>query len=170
MDEAVEGEKIVMGKASKVKGSNFERRIAKIIAAKYGVDWKEFLPRTPGSGGFQWKGDVTAQRGFEEEFPYHVECRDRNNVWSLGQLFKNPKKCILVRWYQESERQSDGKPVLLVFKESFSPIYVMVDELLLDSSTNKTELKVFDGERLLVVLLLDDFLDILVEEEGNIDD
>jgi len=150
-----------MGKLSKRKGSEFERKVAKLIAEAYGVDWKEFLPRTPASGGLQWKGDLIPLKEFKEIFPYYTECKHQER-WSWYQLFTNPSKSPLLEWFHKAEKESKGSSVLLVFTKDRAPVFVMVSELLLSFYSNVTELKVFDGEKFLAVLLLDDLLKFLV--------
>lgn len=85
-----------MGKASKIKGSTFERRVAGEIlkAAGKGFDKKDCY-RTPMSGGHPYTGDsdLVISKRLRRFFPFIVECKHRK-TWKLEQMFTMPKSFV----------------------------------------------------------------------------
>ncbi len=62
---------------SKRKGSTYERLIAKKFEDAYGIPFC----RTPQSGGFHWKGDITPQKDLDRsQWQWSVECKNNKNL------------------------------------------------------------------------------------------
>ncbi len=62
---------------SKRKGSTYERLIAKKFEEAYSMAFC----RTPQSGGFIWKGDITPQRDQDRiNWRYSIECKNNKNL------------------------------------------------------------------------------------------
>lgn len=83
-----------LGKRSKRKGGNYERKIAKIFKSKLGIE----LYRTPLSGGFaksknrgnDFKGDIVPlEDGIE--FKLHIEAKD-HKTWKLQEWINQAKE------------------------------------------------------------------------------
>lgn len=110
---------------SRVKGSEYERKIAKILGAWY----EEEFHRVPASGGLRWgkdnrvAGDITTP--VESKFPFTVECKKREE-WDLEQILKGTGE--IEKWWQQSVNDSDRVDTLpfLVFSKNFAPDYVMI--------------------------------------------
>lgn len=110
-------EKSKKGKRSKVKGSNYERKIAKIFKEKLNVD----LVRTPLSGGFMkraeehsLKGDLTCLER-DKQFILHVECKD-HKTWKLKEWINQaeedcPKDKIPIIVFHKHQEIENGKRV-----------------------------------------------------------
>lgn len=127
------------GKASKRKGANYERKIAKVFKEKYNVD----LVRTPQSGGFakkstkasDFRGDITC---LDEtvDFKLHIECKDQ--------------KTLKIRdWVQQSQEDCPNGKVPLV-------IYHLPQVI--------KEGKVVSKSGQYVTLRLEDFLDLVPKD------
>lgn len=106
-----------LGKRSKVKGSNYERLIAKKFKEKYGLE----LVRTPQSGGFakkisskDFKGDVVLLDD-TKDFKLHIEA-------------KCQKTLSVPKWLSQAEEDCvEGKIPLVVFhKHNSSQDYVVL--------------------------------------------
>ncbi len=62
---------------SRRKGSTYERLIAKKFEDAYGLAFC----RTPQSGGFHWKGDITPQKDLDRaKWTWSVECKNNKNL------------------------------------------------------------------------------------------
>jgi hypothetical protein len=142
-------------KTGKQKGSNYERKIAKILKAAWNIE----LVKTPISGGWgkmKTSGDITAE---DRNFPFSIECKKQEG-WSFEQLFKSPEKCELNKWWSQALDQGykDDKIPLLIFSRNFQPNYIrfrMEDELI----TEFAEVCISDGvESPSTIMLLDEFL------------
>lgn len=117
---------------SRTKGNTFERKVCKLLNAKFNT---EEFQRSPGSGAFgtthtlpaylQIHGDIITP----SNFLWTIECKKGYNKISLGDLFS--KDCEIYKFYQQAERacskslkeplliiQQDRKDVLCVFKSS----------------------------------------------------
>ncbi len=71
-----------LGKANRLKGTNYERKVARKMTELTGQNWR----RTPYSGAGHIPGDVMR---LPDPFPYEIELKNRNDV-SLLRAFKNP--------------------------------------------------------------------------------
>lgn len=82
------------GKRSKVKGSSYERKIAKILKDKFKIEFH----RTPQSGGFaksknrgnDFKGDIVPLED-DLDFKLHIECKDQK-TWKLNDWLNQAKE------------------------------------------------------------------------------
>ena len=110
---------------SKEKGSEFERRIARILS-KW---WGEEFHRTPGSGGLHWKkdnrvaGDIVAPMG--SNFPFSIENKKWED-WEIIQLLKGTGD--IENWWKQCEGDAIrvSKEPLLIFTKNYAPIYMMM--------------------------------------------
>lgn len=141
-------EKKKTGVNSKMKGSTFERGIAK----KFTEWWNkgglvgEFY-RTPASGGLRWlaRDDVIGDLCTPEGFGFIIECKNQE-AWDFKELFQQVflvKKPDLIKkgknkgkprnprgladfWYQAcDEARRAGKEPLLVFTRNHYKVFVM---------------------------------------------
>ena len=131
-----------LGKRSKVKGSNYERDIAKKFKSAYGAD----LVRTPQSGGFakksvkadEFRGDiVSADESIE--LALHIECKCQK-TWSLPTWLKQA----------ESDKPQGKTPVVIFHQHGTSNDYVAMslkdffelvprDKVLIETATTTCE-------------------------------
>jgi Holliday junction resolvase len=94
----------VGGRASRSKGANAERELAKIIGDRLGVEMR----RTPLSGGMKWKGDIVGWPG------YHVEA-------------KRQERLSIPAWVEQAEGDCpDGCVPLVAFRRSREPWRVVI--------------------------------------------
>lgn len=107
----------------KAKGSEYERKIAKLLAKWSGME----LRRTPLSGGWarqnpRASGDIVCITG--DDFPLHVECKDQESYsWETALHGKGP----LVDWWDQTIRTCpEGKIPVLVFSRAYYDDWVMI--------------------------------------------
>lgn len=157
---------------SKHKGSEYERKIARILGAWYGEEFH----RVPQSGGLRWgddtrvAGDITTH--VDSSFPFTVECKKREE-WTLEQLLKGTGD--LESWWAQSINDSERVNLLpmLIFSKNFSPNYIMLQESvfskLLDWKNRHLPFNYFivgkTGEGQRVVCVLESFLDFVCKED-----
>jgi hypothetical protein len=105
------------GKGARAKGASYERKIAKILEERTGVE----LERTPLSGGFAKANSSTALKGDINtidpliDLHLHIEC-------------KNQKKWALKKWYEQARSDCPkGKKPIVVFHEDRGKDYVMIE-------------------------------------------
>lgn len=106
----------------KKKGSNFERKVARLLTQWCGVEFH----RTPGSGSLHWgkdtrvRGDIVPPIDFY--FPFSVEVK-KHEGWSIEQIL-NYKGEFFSWWGQcVHDALETNKTPLLVFSKNRSPIY-----------------------------------------------
>lgn len=110
-------EKSKKGKSSRIKGGNYERKIAKIFKDKLGID----LVRTPLSGGFLKKAEIHAVKGDitylggDKDFLLHIECKNQK-TWKLkewiGQAVEDcPEGKIPIVIFHQNQKVEGGKRV-----------------------------------------------------------
>lgn len=91
---------------SKQKGNAWENTIAKQIRAKFipaEFDAKtahNLVHRTPMSGGHVEKGDLIIKPPIWYDFPWFIECRNRQS-WSWKNVMERPDDSVIVRWFIE---------------------------------------------------------------------
>ena len=102
-----------LGKANKLKGGNYERKIARSISSATGYRWK----RTPYSGAGHISGDVFC---LDFEFPFVVELKNRRDL-SLLKVFKNPSVVskYLTGW------KLDEECTILIFNDAGTDICIV---------------------------------------------
>lgn len=110
---------------SKAKGSDYERKIAKVLGDWYGEEFH----RTPASGGLHWKednrvaGDIVTPPG--STYPFVTELKKRES-WEFFHLLKGTGEMEKF-WQQVSnDAARTGLKPLLVFSKNFSPDYTMM--------------------------------------------
>lgn len=107
-----------VAKYSRIKGSNYERKICKLLT-KW---WDKPIYRTPISGGSHWKGDGVTM---DPDFPFHLECKNRQS-WKFEDLFRE-KNEIMKYWKQcENDALESGKIPLLIFTKNYCPDFYMM--------------------------------------------
>ncbi len=109
--------KSALGRMSKRKGANYERKIAKVFSSKFGT---EFI-RTPASGGFAkgmagtdgFRGDIRPADG--RKFGIHCELKNQQ-TWKLRE------------WYRQSESDCPdySRPVVVFHEQNSSRDFVMI--------------------------------------------
>ena len=70
------------GKRNKQRGSEYERRVAKLLTKLTGHRWN----RTPLSGASVIAGDVYC---LDKQYPFTIECKARGDI-TLFKIFSNP--------------------------------------------------------------------------------
>jgi len=135
MDEATlnklpESLKAKIARASRNKGSNYEREVAKKIAAYFGWKWDSCFYRTKPHGMAQPNGDIQPINEMNDLWRQAklgpLECKLRNNEWSFDQLFKNPKNSYLYRYWDKSNNDTKRHDTVLIFTKNAVSDYVMV--------------------------------------------
>ena len=116
---------------SKRKGSNFERKIAKMLNER--LHTKEFS-RTPGSGAFatthkglpdhmKIQGDLITPSGF----PFVIECKNGYDV-QLDDLFKRKSDFFSFIKQAQSDAKSANKDWMVIYQKTRRMALVIVDE------------------------------------------
>ena len=116
---------------SKRKGSNFERKIAKMLNER--LDTKEFS-RTPGSGAFatthkglpdhmKIQGDLITPSGF----PFVIECKNGYDV-QLDDLFKRKSDFFSFIKQAQSDAKAAGKEWMVIYQKTRRMALVIVEE------------------------------------------
>lgn len=106
------------GKSSKVKGGNYERKVAKVFKEKLDIE----LKRTPQSGGFskdtkkgeEFRGDIVSIDD-SIDFKLHAECKDHAS-WSLPAWLRQaeedcPKGKTPITIFHRRQKNKDGKRI-----------------------------------------------------------
>lgn len=153
---------------SKQKGSEYERKIAKILS-KW---WGEPFHRTPMSGGLHWRednrvaGDIVTPPN--SVYPWCTECKKRNE-WHLEQLLKSTGD--VEKWWKQAVTDSErvGLRPLLIFSKNFAPDYLMMkydefNEIVDDPQFNYFVVSV-SGKEPRIVCLLDDFVKFVSKDD-----
>lgn len=158
---------------SKSKGSEYERKVAKIL----GSWWGEEFHRTPMSGGLHWhednrvSGDIVTPPG--SLYPFTTECKKREG-WSFEQILKGTGE--VEEWWKQSTGDSKrvGLLPLVVFAKNFSPNYMMLTESVFNSilkykGTETTPFNYFILHRpkfpTRVVCVLDEFIKFVTKDD-----
>lgn len=115
---------------SKQKGSDFERKVAKMLS-----DWSgEKFMRTPMSGAihnFKDKrvvSDIVAPLSIGE-WPFSIECKKVECSWSFNTFIEGTSQTLKEHWKQcceDSDRES--LVPLLVFNKNYRDVYAMVKQ------------------------------------------
>ena len=104
------------GKGARNKGASYERKIAKILEERTGVQ----LERTPLSGGFAKANSSAALKG-------DINTIDKNIDLHLHIECKNQKKWALRQWYKQAKEDCPkGKKPVVVFHEDRGEDFIML--------------------------------------------
>jgi Holliday junction resolvase len=88
-----------IGSRSRRRGAAYERRIAKLLTDKFGVEFK----RTPMSGGWTPVGDITPKDpSVASVMPFVIECKKRE-AWRLEGVFTPVHKKTFLAWMAQAE-------------------------------------------------------------------
>jgi hypothetical protein len=145
---------MAMGRKSIVKGSTFERKVAKILS-----EWVGFkLVRTPMSGAWSgsdsdiWPNDPT------NIFQLSVECKCTEG-WNFHQIMLGIGPFF--DWLQQAVDQAhpDQAPIL-IFSANRKPTYICLPVLImpLDGFSVSAKLFIFRGQRTFMITVLDQFV------------
>ena len=117
-----------IAKRSRTKGSNYEREIAKKIAAYFGEPWDKCFYRTKPHGMAQPNGDIQPINAMYERWKSAglgpLECKNRA-TWSFDQIFKNPEKSELYRYWKKSNQDTNREDTVLIFTKNGVSDFVM---------------------------------------------
>ena len=113
--KAAEKKKPVNGKK---KGSDFERRIAKILSESLGFEFH----RTPCSGGLHWQkdnrvaGDIIPPPGVN--FPFCIELKKHETSWEFPLFFSD--KSFFYKFWEQAEKESEmsGLEPVVIFSKN----------------------------------------------------
>lgn len=116
---------------SKAKGSDYERKIAKLLSDWFGEEFH----RVPASGGLRWGtdnrvvGDITTSP--DSKFPFTVECKKREG-WDFEQVLKGTGE--VEQWWEQSSRDGERASLLpiVIFSKNFAPNYLMMEQEVFD--------------------------------------
>lgn len=143
------------------KGKTFRKFVAKKIAERYNLEWKEmFIPKTTDEGvvGAKWKGDLIVHRGLAEEilFPFYIECKHYKKI-DLYTLFKEGG--IIYKWEKKARKEASEaeKFPLVIFKSNYIPAMV-VSPISLRSVFNP-KIYIKDCDKKVVIFTFDRFLE-----------
>lgn len=115
-----------MGKKSKVKGSTYELKIAKLLTSWWGAGT---FNRAPASGALHWgrdqrvAGDIVAPP--EADFPFVIECKKREE-WTMEHILLDigqPKE-----WWAQvvTDARRVEKVPILIFSRNRAKDFIMV--------------------------------------------
>ncbi len=112
-----------MGKMSRRKGAGFEVAVAKQFTEWLGYNVRR-TPRSGAYGGEGWK-DMSSDLMFDFDFPYVVECKNRES-WKLEHVLQG--KGEVWDWWEKlnGEAGSAGKAPMLILKKNHMPPLVML--------------------------------------------
>ena len=110
---------------SRAKGANFERKVAKILTEKLGVEFK----RTPQSGAFSTNNNYVELAGdlycADKDFPYVIECK-KYKEYQLEDLLTGSSVGIY-KWILQLEKEKKGKLGLLIFQKDYGKIFAAIE-------------------------------------------
>jgi hypothetical protein len=146
----------------KVKGDNFERKVAKEFQSWYGKEVK----RAPLSGMNVFKYDVIS----DERFPFLIQCK-KQEAWRVESLLDSGRGLFASYITEVDEMKNyllyDPRKVrILVIARNRSAIYVVIEDVELDKIENYVEfrydlinhLEIYWNGRKFYVFSLSDFL------------
>lgn len=111
---------------SKQKGSNYERKVAKLLSSWWGSEFH----RTPASGGLRWgednnvAGDIVTPPS--ANFPYVIECKNREGGWTLESIVLD--KHDIKNWWAQvvADARRVKKTPVLIFTRNRAEDFIML--------------------------------------------
>jgi len=120
--------KAKIARASRNKGSNYERDVAKKISAYFGWEWDACFFRTKPHGMKQPNGDIQPINDMNDLWRSAklgpLECKSRKE-WNFDQLFKQPSNSCLYRYWEKSNNDTKRDDTVLFFTKPSVSDYVM---------------------------------------------
>lgn len=150
----------IIAKRSRNKGSNYERDVAKKIAAYFGQTWTQCFYRTKPHGHAQPEGDIKPINEMYARWKQYaslgpIECKSRAE-WSWNNFFKNPEKSYLLQYWRKSNEDTGMDNTVLIFTKPSMMDFVMHADDMLSLSGAFISFEV--EEDLLIIQTLDAFL------------
>lgn len=109
---------------ARAKGANFERKVAKLLTDRLGIEFK----RTPQSGAFSTNNNYSDLAGdlyCTEEFPYVIECK-KYKMYNLEDLMTGSTSGML-KWFSQLEKEKGDKKGLLIFQRDYGKIFAALE-------------------------------------------
>lgn len=111
------------GRGARVKGKNFERKIAKELTSWWGYEFNS----SPASGALHWSssnnvaGDLVVP--LEANFPFVIECK-KHEDWTIENLFLNNKD--IKNWWAQvvGDAKEVHKTPILIFSRNRAKSFV----------------------------------------------
>ena len=129
-----------IAKRSSAKGGEYERRVAKLIAGYFGLDWGKAFLRTKRTTGGQPHGDL---KPIDDMYMIWkgsgygtIECKCRKE-WSFNEIFKNPAKCSIADYWLKSCVDTNDERTIVCFTKAGVTDYVLFPLYDLGSSSPK---------------------------------
>ena len=110
-----------IARRSRNKGSNYEREVAKKIANYFAEPWGSCFFRTKPHGMAQPNGDLQPINNMSDRWRGAklgpLECKNRA-LWSFDQLYKNPAKSELYRYWVKSNEDCKSDNTIVFFTKN----------------------------------------------------
>lgn len=161
------------GRKNKNAGSDYERRIAKMLEAWWGCPFR----RTPNSGGWDKQttdGEVMAVGDIistDPDFPFAIECKHRKEALNLFSIQSASSDMILDWWKQCKDDAAQIKKSPLLIMSCGRTEYAMFLNFLVSKHTEPEKYRVFQmtdkGLHQGYIMLLSDFLAHFGEANGK---
>lgn len=117
-------------KHPKQKGSEFERKVAKMLTEWSGSEFH----RTPMSGALHWSNDSRVVSDIVPPeslsgWPFSIECKNVECSWGFDTFINGTSTTLKEHWRQaEGDARSEGMVPMLVFTKNYRDIYLMMTE------------------------------------------
>lgn len=120
--------KAKIAKASRNKGSNYEREVAKKISSYFGWKWDQAFFRTKPHGMAQPNGDIQPINEMNDVWRAAklgpLECKSRKE-WSFDNLFKNPRNSYIYGYWKKSNDDTNRNDSVVIFTKPSVSDYVL---------------------------------------------
>lgn len=114
---------------SKQKGSDFERKVAKLLQKWSGYEFH----RTPGSGSLHWENDKRVVSDIVpstelKNWKFSIECKKvEKSQWEFSNLLDGTSMVLKSHWKQcYDDAKSEGLLPMLIFSKNRRSIFVML--------------------------------------------
>jgi hypothetical protein len=149
-----------IARRNRAKGSNYERDIAKKIASYFNWKWDQAFFRTKPHGHAQPNGDLQPINDMYDLWRGAklgpIECKNRAN-WTFDQIFKNPEKSELYRYWKKSNDDTNSDNTIVFFTKAGVQDYTMCLSHNIGTDI-VNHLSFWIDENRLVIMSLKDFL------------
>lgn len=129
-----------IAKRSSAKGGEYERRVAKLIASYFGLDWGKAFLRTKRTTGGQPHGDL---KPIDDMYMIwkgsgygSIECKCRKE-WSFNEIFKNTAKCSIIDYWFKSRDDTNDENTIVCFTKAGVTDYVLLPLSNLDATASR---------------------------------
>ena len=155
----------------KNKGTDFERKIAKLLQEWSGYEFH----RTPMSGALHWNNDtrvvsdiVPSQELVDKGWPFSIECKKVEAPWEINNFIDGNAITIKEHWNQcTDDAKREHLIPMLIFNKNRRDVYIMITKETFENLNISPDsyINLIQSKQNLIIMKFKDFLSLITVDK-----